>query len=58
VVRNVQIKRSKYFVRLYSPVELSALMHRVGFQSIKTFGRDGEPYSLCGKRLIMVGSKT
>lgn len=25
VVRNGQIKRSKYFVRLYSPVELSAL---------------------------------
>ena len=58
VVRNGHIKRSKYFVRLYSPVELSALMRRAGFQSIKTFGQDGESYSLYGKRLIMVGSKT
>lgn len=57
VLRSGQIKRSKYFVRLYSPVELSELMRRVGFESIKTFGQDGEPYSLYGRRLIVVGSK-
>jgi ubiquinone/menaquinone biosynthesis C-methylase UbiE len=58
VVRNGQIKRTKFFVRLYSPIELSTLMRRAGFQSIKTFGQDGEAYSLYGKRLILVGSKT
>jgi hypothetical protein len=58
VVRNGQIKRSKFFVRLYSPIELSELMRQAGFQSINTFGQDGEPYSLYGRRLIMVGSKT
>ena len=57
VVRNGQIKRSKYFVRLYSPVEISGLMRRAGFQSINTFGQDGEPSSLYGRRLIVVGSK-
>ena len=57
VVRDRQVKRSKYFVRLYSPIELSALMRRAGFQSVTTFGQDGEPYSLYGKRLVVVASK-
>jgi hypothetical protein len=55
--REAQIKRSKYFVRLYSPSELSALMRRAGFQSVQAFGQDGEAYSLYGKRLILVASK-
>jgi hypothetical protein len=55
--RQAQIKRSKYFVRLYSPSELSALMRRAGFQSVQAFGQDGEAYSLYGKRLILVASK-
>jgi SAM-dependent methyltransferase len=57
VVRNGQINRAKYFARLYSPIELSELMRRTGFQSINTFGQDGEPYSLSGRRLIVVRSK-
>jgi hypothetical protein len=32
-------------------------MRQAGFQAIKTFGQDGEPYSLYGKRLNVVGSK-
>jgi SAM-dependent methyltransferase len=46
VVRNGRVKRNKFSIRLYSPSELS----------VRVFGQDGEPFTLYGNRLIVVGA--
>jgi SAM-dependent methyltransferase len=57
VVRAGHVKRARFTVRLYSPAEFSSLMRGAGFRSCDVFGQDGEPYTLYGRRLIVVGIK-
>ena len=56
IVREGRVKRTKFFVRLYGPSELSLLMRGAGFRSSQAFGQNGEPYTLYGRRLIVVGT--
>lgn len=56
VVRNGIVKRSRFFVRLYGPAELTRLLGKAGFSSVQVFGQDGQPYTLYGNRLIVVGT--
>jgi len=56
VVRDSSVKRSKFFVRLYSPAELTGLLGNAGFRSVEVFGQEGEPFTLYGNRMIVVGT--
>jgi SAM-dependent methyltransferase len=56
VVRGGEVKRAKFFVRHYSPAELTALLTRCGFRSVDIHGQDGEPFTLYGNRVIAVAS--
>jgi len=56
IVRDGKVKRSKFFVRLYSPAELTALLSEAGFRSVQVFGQEGQPFTLYGQRTIVVGT--
>ena len=56
IVRDGKVKRSKFFVRLYSPAELTALLSQAGFRSVQVFGQEGQPFTLYGQRTIVVGT--
>jgi len=56
VLRGGAMRRAKYFVRLYSPAELTALLTDAGFRTVDIHGQDGEPFTLYGNRVIAVGS--
>ena len=57
IVRDGRVKRSKFFARLYSPAELTALLSECGFRSVQVFGQEGQPFTLYGPRTIVVGTK-
>ena len=56
IVRDGKVKRSKFFARLYSPTELTALLSQAGFRSVQVFGQEGQPFTLYGQRTIVVGT--
>jgi SAM-dependent methyltransferase len=56
VVRDGSVKRSKFFVRLYSCAELADLLGKAGFRSVQVFGQEGQPFTLYGNRMIVVGT--
>ena len=56
IVRDGRVKRSKFFVRLYSPAELTALLGEAGFRSVQVFGQEGQPFTLYGHRTMVVGT--
>jgi SAM-dependent methyltransferase len=56
VVRDGIVTRSRFFVRLYSPAELTSLLSEAGFRSVQVFGQDGQPFTLYGDRVIVVGT--
>jgi hypothetical protein len=56
VVRDGIVTRSRFFVRLYSPAELTRLLGEAGFRSVQVFGQEGEPFTLYGDRVIVVGT--
>jgi SAM-dependent methyltransferase len=57
VIRDGRVKRARFFVRLYSPAELSQLMRAAGFGACAVFGENGDPYALYGRRLIVVAER-
>jgi hypothetical protein len=56
VVRDGIVTRSRFFVRLYSPAELTRLLGEAGFRSVQVFGQEGQPFTLYGDRVIVVGT--
>lgn len=56
VVRDGSVKRGKFFVRLYSPAELTGLLGEAGFRSVQVFGQEGQPFTLYGNRMIVVAT--
>jgi SAM-dependent methyltransferase len=56
VVRGGKVERSKFSIRLYSPAELTRLLGEAGFRSFAVFGQDGQPFTLYGNRMIVVGT--
>jgi SAM-dependent methyltransferase len=57
-VRDGRVRRTAFSVRLYGFTEFARLLGTAGFRSIEAFGRNGEPLTLYGRRLIVVAEKT
>jgi hypothetical protein len=55
MVRDGIVTRGRFFVRLYSPAELTRLLGE-GFGSVQVFGQEGQPFTLYGDRVIIVGT--
>lgn len=58
VMRDGQVRRTQFSVRLYGFAELKHLLHAAGFQSVQGFGRDGEPLTTYNHRLITLATKS
>lgn len=56
VVRDGMVTRSRFFIRLYSPAEMTRLLGKAGFRSVQVFGQEGQPYTLYGNRVVVVGT--
>lgn len=52
-----RVRRAVFSVRLYGPVELTRLLRSAGFKTVEVYGRDGEPFTLHGRRLIVVATR-
>lgn len=52
-----RVRRAVFSVRLYSPVEIERLLRSAGFEKVDVYGRDGEPFTLYGRRLIVVATR-
>lgn len=52
-----QVRHVEFSVRLYAFAELAHLLRSAGFQAIDAFGRDGEPLTLYGRRLLTRAQK-
>jgi hypothetical protein len=55
-VRDGIVTRGRFFVRLYSPAELTRLLSEAGFRLVQVFGQEGQPFTLYGDRVIVVGT--
>ena len=53
-VREGKISTHEYSIRLFTFTELSAWLVQAGFQSVRGFGIEGEPFGLGSKRMLMV----
>lgn len=52
-----RVRRAAFSVRLYGFTELARLLAAAGFRNMEGFGRNGEPLTLYGRRLIVVAAK-
>jgi SAM-dependent methyltransferase len=58
VIRNGVRKDKPFFVRLYSPNEIAALLEKAGMETVKMFGGwDGAPLTSEGRRMIVIARK-
>jgi SAM-dependent methyltransferase len=58
LIKDGQIREQRYRIRIYSGVELQAVMLSVGFSRVDLFGTlDGAPYDHTARRLVAVGTK-
>ena len=59
LIRGEERYEQQFSVRIYSGVELKALMLAAGFSSVELFGTlEGEPYDQSVRRLVAVGTKS
>jgi hypothetical protein len=58
VVRNGRARTFAFHLRVYSGVELRALLGRAGFTAVTLYGAlDGRPYDLEAERLVVVARR-
>ena len=57
VVRDGQIRRSRFTCRSYSPAEIRQMLIQAGFHELKMFGDGFQPLELDSTRLIVKASK-
>lgn len=57
IIRDGKIRRSQFFVRLFTYTELRDWLLQAGFQQVNGYGREGEMLTLDSRRLILVAQK-
>jgi SAM-dependent methyltransferase len=58
IVKGGKVREFRFFLRLYSAVELTDLLKRAGFAKVDTYGDlDGKPYDNTSRWLVAVGRK-
>jgi SAM-dependent methyltransferase len=58
VIRNGQRKDKPFFVRLYSPNEIKALLKKAGLKLLKIYSDwEGKPFTVDSRRMIIVAEK-
>lgn len=57
IIRDGQIRRAQFFVRLFSFVEIRDWLLQAGFTQIQAYGYDGEPLALDSRRMIVLATK-
>lgn len=57
IVRNGEVRRSRFNVRLYGLPEIAYLLKEAGFQSVKGYGQGGGPLTAHDKRLMVLAER-
>ncbi len=57
VVRNGQVRRMRFGVRLYTFPELRDWLTQAGFRRVEAWDERGEPYTLDSRRMVVVATK-
>ena len=57
VIRQGRVRRGRFFVRLYTPAELGALLRQAGLEPVGFYDENGAPLSPESRRLVAVARK-
>ncbi|MDX8522826.1 class I SAM-dependent methyltransferase [Mesorhizobium dulcispinae] len=57
VVRNGCVRRTRFSVRHYGFSEYVRMLRNAGFETVEAYGQEGEEFTSCGPRLVVVAHK-
>ena len=57
VIRGGKVRRSRYFVRMFTPAELRDWLLEAGFAAVEVYGEDGAPIGLESRRMLTVARR-
>lgn len=57
IVRDGRMRRTRYSIRLFTFPELSCWLQQAGFASVQGFDRNGQPYDLNSRRMMVVAER-
>lgn len=57
IIRDGEVRRTRYFVRSFTFPELRDWLLDAGFSRVDGYGKEGEPFSLDSRRMIVVATK-
>ncbi|GBC96382.1 Demethylrebeccamycin-D-glucose O-methyltransferase [bacterium HR16] len=57
-IREGKMRRARFSIRLFTYPELSCWLQQAGFASVQGSDRDGQPYNVDSRRMVVVAEKT
>ena len=57
VVRDDEVRRSSYFIRIFDQDELTRWLHGAGFGDVALFGEDGTSFRSTGRRMVALAQR-